>query len=61
MSIKDKSNNILTTEREQYLRRKGNQDKPFQEGLNRKDPDELLIIPQPLMDIEIYTDLPSNK
>ena len=35
--IKDKNNNILTTEREQYLRWKEH----FQKVLNRKDPDEL--------------------
>ena len=33
MPIKDKNNNILTTEREQYLRWKEH----FQEVLNRKD------------------------
>ena len=42
MPIKDKNNNILTTEREQYLRWKEH----FQEVLNRKDPDELAIIPE---------------
>jgi hypothetical protein len=40
MAIKDKNNNTLTTEREQYLRWKEH----FQEVLNRKDPDELAII-----------------
>ena len=39
MPIKDKNNNILTIEREQYLRWKEH----FQEVLNRKDPDELAI------------------
>ena len=47
MAIKDKNNNILTTEREQYLRWKEH----FQEVLNRKDPDELAIISEAPMDL----------
>jgi hypothetical protein len=49
MPIKDKNNNILTTERKQYLRCKEH----FQEVLNRKDPDELTFISEALMDLEI--------
>ena len=56
MPIKDKNNNILTTEREQYLRWKEH----FQEDLNRKDPDELAIIPEASVDLEIDTDPPSK-
>ena len=52
MPIKDKNNNILTTEREQYLRWKEH----FQEVLNQKDLDELVIIPEAPMDLEIDTD-----
>ena len=47
MAIKDKNNNTLTTEREQYLRWKEH----FQEVLNRKDPDELAIISEAPMDL----------
>jgi hypothetical protein len=47
MMIKDKNNNTLTTEREQYLRWKEH----FQEVLNRKDPDELAIISEAPMDL----------
>ena len=56
MPIKDKNNNILTTEREQYLRWKEH----FQEVLNQKDPDELAIIPEASVDLEIDTDPPSK-
>ena len=56
MPIKDKNNNILTTEREQYLRWKEH----FQKVLNRKDPDELVIIPEASVDLEIVTDPPSK-
>ncbi|VDI13991.1 Hypothetical predicted protein, partial [Mytilus galloprovincialis] len=42
MPIKDKNNNMLTTERDQYLRWKEH----FQEVLNRKDPDNIAIIPE---------------
>jgi hypothetical protein len=56
MPIKDKNNNILTTEREQYLKWKEH----FQEVLNQKDPDELVIIPEAPMDLEIDTDRPSK-
>jgi hypothetical protein len=57
MPIKDKNNNILlTTEREQYLRWKGH----FQEFHNRKDLDELAIIPEAHVDLEIDTDRPSK-
>ena len=55
MPIKDKNNNILKTEREQYLRWKEH----FQEVLNRKDSDELAIIPEAPMDLKIDTDPPS--
>jgi hypothetical protein len=56
MPIKDKNNNTLTTEREQYLRWKEH----FQEFHNRKDPDELAIIPEAPIDLEIDTDPPSK-
>jgi hypothetical protein len=56
MPIKDKINNILTTEREQYLRWKEH----FQEVLNRKDPEELAFISEAPMDQEIDTDPPSR-
>ena len=54
MPIKDKNNNILTIEREQYLRWKEH----FQEVLNQKDLDELAIIPEAPIDLEIDTDPP---
>ncbi|CAG2201722.1 unnamed protein product [Mytilus edulis] len=57
MPIKDKNNNMLTTERDQYLRWKEH----FQEVLNRKDPDELTIIPEAPIDLEIDTDPPSKQ
>ena len=57
MPIKDKNNNILTTEREQHLRWKEH----FQEVLNRKDPDELAIINEAPSDLEIDTDPPSKQ
>jgi hypothetical protein len=56
MPIKDKNNNILTTEREQYLRWKEH----FQEVLSRKDPDELTFISEAPIDLEIVTDPPSR-
>ena len=56
MPIKDKNNNTLTTEQEQYLR----WNEHFQEVLNRKDPDELAIIPEAPMGLEIDTDPPSK-
>jgi hypothetical protein len=56
MPIKDKNNNILTTEREQYLRWKEH----FQEVLNQKDLDELAIIPEASMDLEIDIDRPAK-
>ena len=56
MTIKDKNNNILTTEREQYLRWKEH----FQEVLNQKDPDEFAIIHEAPMNLEIDTDRPSK-
>lgn len=52
-----KNNNILTTERNQYLR----WEEHFQEVLNRKDSDELAIIPEEPMDLEIDTDPPSKQ
>jgi hypothetical protein len=55
MLIKEKNNNTLITERQQYLRWKEH----FQEVFNRKDPD-VLIIPEAPMDIEIDTDPPSK-
>ena len=56
MPIKDKSNNILTTERQQYLRWKEH----FQEVFNRTDPNEIGIIPEAHMEVEIDTDPPSK-
>ena len=56
MATKDKINNILTTEREQYLRWKEH----FQEVLNRKYPEELAFISEAPMNQEIDTDPPSR-
>jgi hypothetical protein len=56
MPIKDKNNNTLTTEREQYLRWKEH----FHEVLNRKDPEGLAIIPEAHMDLEIDSEPPSK-
>jgi hypothetical protein len=54
MPIKDKNNNILTIEREQYLRWMEH----FQEVLNQKNLDEFAIIPEAHIDLEIDTDPP---
>ncbi|CAG2252152.1 unnamed protein product [Mytilus edulis] len=57
MPIKDKNNNMLTTERDQYLRWKEH----FQEDLNRKEPDNLEKFPEAPLDLEIDTDPPSKQ
>ena len=57
MPIKDKNNNTLTTEREQYLRWKEH----FQAVLNRKETDKLAIIYGAPMDLEIVTDPPLKQ
>ena len=56
ITIKDKNNNTLTTEGEQYLRWKEH----FQEVLNWKDPGELAIIPEAPTDLGIDTDRPAK-